>query len=387
MPSPQLKWSFIITIALLSLMHVGPVFAEPPRLILDGQVSVPTNNSGDSDAPRAYPIVLFTMPKLGKLPIAARFLTAGIFNSARFAIDQGPKEWSFFWEDRFLYKYAGTAPVIDGDVQQQYQFNSNLFSNTIGAQNTFDLFGLHWRGGARYDLDWYMPYGDTDPTVFVRPDQFIEQGPSLFIEARDLPPIELLTYGILPQIKIEQKFRHGLSQWGPVGNETQVEQYFRVESVNNFGIPVSKHMIVSGRLFGGYVSSTDLYNAIKFGSMISLGPTATTIPGPGMYSSEVNAHWIAGGTIGPRILLDREAKAKMALRPFFHGAMYNEITSTTRRHNKVGGVGISLMGHHTKRFFWEVAYANVFGLERQSQPSNEFYLHLSWVAWQGKEPS
>lgn len=371
-------------IALLALPV--PLQAARGTLYTDLQVSIPSNNNDDNGTPRVYPILLYTTPSLFGSMVSGRFLVAGLYNSARFSFDhlhEKDKHWNFFFETRTTFIYAGDSPVIDGQSVNTNNFNANMWGNNAGAQYLFKLFGFEWRLGGRYDADFYFPYGDTDPSLFVRPDFFVEQGPTIFIESRDIPPLDLVMYGVYPLAKLEEKFRNDFHPWGPVGNQNNVENYFRPSTLIPFGIPLSKRVIITGRAFGAYVSEVDRFNAIKLGSMMTVGNSTTNFPGPGMYANEVFAKWIYGGSIGPRIVLDREAKAKLAIYPFIHGAKYNELLpSNTMRPNGVGGAGIRIMGRVKKRFFWDVGYAAAFGLQRQNHPANEVYIHLLWIPWE-----
>lgn len=364
----------------------APLLAAKSTLYTDLQVSIPSNNNDDNGTPRVYPILLYTAPSLWKSPIAARFFIAGLYNSARLSYDRHAEKdnhWNFFFETRFALIYAGDSPVIDGQGADAYGFHSNMWGNNAGAQYLFKLFGFEWRGGGRYDVDAYFPYGSTNASVFVRPDTFVEHGPTLFIESRDIPPFDLVMYGVYPLAKIEERFRSGLNRWGPTGSTTNVEIYFRPSTLVPFGIPLWKRVIITGRAFGALVTDVDRFNAIKFGSMMTLGNSTNNFPGPGMYANEVFAKWIYGGSVGPRFVLDREAKAKLAIYPFIHGAKYNELLPTNAlRPNGVWGAGIRVMGRIKKKFFWDVGYGCAFGLQRISNPANEVYVHLLWLPWE-----
>lgn len=376
----------MLLILLLFFAIASPLHAAKSTLYVDVQGSIPSNNNDDNGTPRVYPILLFTTPSLGGSIVSGRFFIAGLYNSARFAFDFHHQEngyWNVFFETKTTFIYAGDSPVLDGQSVSTNNFNANMWGNNVGAQYLFKLFGFEWRGGARYDVDFYFPYGNTDAAVFVRPDFFAEQGPALFIESRDIPPLDLVMFGVYPLAKAEVKFRNDLAMWGPVGNMSNIEDYFRPSALLPFGVPFSKRVILTGRGFGAYVSEVDRLNSIKFGSMITLGNSTTNLPGPGMYSNEVFAKWIYGGSIGPRIVLDREAKSKLAVYPFIHGARYNELLpSNTLRINEVGGAGIRLMGRFKTKLFWDVGYACAFGLQRQSDPANEVYVHLLWIPWE-----
>lgn len=376
----------ITLLILLFLIISAPLYAAKSTLYTDLQASFPANTNDDDGMPRAYPILLFTTPSLGGSIVSGRFFVAGLFNSARFSFDSHHETngyWNFFFETRTLFVYAGDSPVLDGQSVSTNNFHANMWGNNAGAQYLFKLFGFEWRAGGRYDVDAYFPFGNIDPSVFVRPDFFVEQGPTLFVESRDIPPIDLAMFGVYPLAKVEEKFRNGLNMWGPVGNTSNVEYYFRPSALVPFGVPFSKRVILTGRGFGAFVTDVDRLNSIKFGSMITLGNSTTNFPGPGMYSNEVFAKWIYGGSVGTRIVLDREAQSKLAIYPFIHGAKYNELLpGNTQRPNGVGGAGIRLMGRLKKKFFWDVGYACAYGLQRQSDPANEVYVHLLWIPWE-----
>lgn len=376
----------MLLILLLFLMASSPLHAAKSTLYVDLQGSIPSNNNDDNGTPRVYPILLFTTPSIAGSNVSGRFFVAGLYNSARFSLDSHHEEngyWNFFFETRTTFIYAGDSPVLDGQSVSTNNFNANMWGNNAGAQYLFKLFGFEWRGGARYDVDAYFPYGNTDPAVFIRPDSFVEQGPTLFVESRDIPPLDLVMFGVYPLAKAEVKFRNGLAPWGPVGNTSNIENYFRGSVLVPFGIPFSRRIIVTGRAFGAVISDVDRMNSIKFGSMMTLGNSTTNLPGPGMYSNEVFAKWIYGGSIGPRIVLDREAQSTLVIYPFIHGAKYNEILpSNTFRPNGVGGAGVRIMGRVKKKFFWDVGYACAYGLQRRSHPANEVYVHLLWIPWE-----
>lgn len=373
---------FIFLFLLISV----PLHAAKSTLYVDVQGSIPSNNNDDNGTPRVFPTLLFTTPSIGGSIVSGRFLVAGLYNSARFSFDfhhEKNAHWNVFFETRTTFIYAGDSPVLDGQSISTNNFKANMWGNNAGVQYLFKLFGFEWRTGARYDGDFYFPYGNTDPAVFIRPDFFVEQGPTLFLESRDIPPIDLVMFGVYPIAKVEEKFRSDLAMWGPVGNTSNVENYFRASALLPFGVPFSKRVILTGRAFGAAISDVDRMNSLKFGSMITLGNSSVNLPGPGMYSSEVFAKWIYGGSIGTRIVLDREAKSKLAVYPFIHGAKYNELLpSNTLRPNGVGGAGIRLMGRVKKKFFWDVGYACAYGLQRQSEPANEVYVHLLWIPWE-----
>lgn len=376
----------LVPLLILITLFASQAIAAKRTIYADFQASTPLNTNQDKDVPRVYPVLLYTDPSLFGSKFAGRFLLAGLYNSARFSFDakhQKNGHWNVFYETRVTFIYAGDAPVIDGQSVNTQNFNANMWGNNAGTQFLFSLFKFDWRTGFRYDVDWYFPYGDNDPTQFIRPDNYVEQGPTLFFEARDLPPMDLMMFGVYPLAKVEERFRHGMSAWGPVGNTTNVDNYFRPSAYVPFGIPVSKRLVITGRGFGAFVSEVDRMNAIKFGSMLQLGNNTTTIAGPGMYANEVFAKWLYGGSLGLRIILDREANSFLAIMPFGHAARYSELlTGNTLRANGVGGTGIHLMGRVKKKFFWDVGYANVFGLQRQSNPANEVYVHLLWIPWE-----
>ncbi len=376
----------MLPILLLFLLISHPIWAAKSTLYTDLQASFPANNNDDNGMPRVYPFLLFTTPSIGGGIVSGRFFVAGLYNSARFSWDSHRAKngyWNFFFETKTTLIYAGDSPVLDGRSVSASNFNANMWGNNAGAQYLFKLFGFEWRVGARYDADFYFPYGNTDASVFIRPDFFVDQGPTLFLESRDIPPIDLVMFGIYPLAKLEERFRNDLSMWGPVGATSNVENYFRPSALVPFGIPFSKRVILTGRAFGAAVSDVDRINSIKFGSMMTLGNSTTNLPGPGMYANEVFAKWIYGGSIGPRFILDREAKSLFVIYPFIHGARYNELLpSNALRSNGVGGAGIRVMGRVKKKFFWDVGYACAYGLQRQSRPANEVYVHLLWIPWE-----
>jgi hypothetical protein len=376
----------ILPFALFLTLVATSANAAKRTIYADLQASAPLNTNQDKDAPRVYPVLLYTDPSLFGSKFAGRFLITGLYNSARFSFDakhQQNGRWNVFYEVRTTLIYAGDAPVIDGQSVNTQNFSANMWGNNAGVQYLFSLFKFDWRTGFRFDVDSYYPYGDTDPTQFIRPDNYVEQGPTLFFEARDIPPMDLMLFGVYPLAKIEERFRHGLNAWGPVGATTNVDNYFRPSALVPFGIPVSRRLVITGRGFGAYVSEVDRMNAIKFGSMMQLGNSTTSLPGPGMYANEVYAQWLYGGTLGLRIIADREAKSLFAILPFVHAAKYSELlTNNSLRANGVGGVGIHLMGRIKKKFFWDAGYANVFGLQRSSDPAHELYVHLLWVPWE-----
>lgn len=381
----------ILPLFVLVVLLSSPAIAAKRTLYADLQTSTPLNTNQDKDVPRVYSGLLYSDPSLFGSKFAGRFLIAGLYNSARFSFDpklQANRHWNVFYETRTTFIYAGDSPVIDGQSMNTQDFNANMWGNNAGIQYLFSIFKFDWRTGFRYDVDWYFPYGDTDPAQFIRPDNFIEQGPTLFLEARDIPPMDLMMFGIYPLGKMEVRFRHGMNAWGPTGNATNIDSYLRPSVYAPFGIPVSKRLVITGRGFAAYVSEVDRMNAIKFGSMMQLGNSTTNIPGPGMYANEVFAKWLVGGTLGLRIITDREAKSFFAVLPFLHAARYSELlTGNTLRPNGVGGTGIHIMGRIKKKFFWDAGYANVFGLQRQSNPAHELYVHLLWIPWERDVPS
>jgi len=387
----RIKSIIFLSYLLVFLFFPLSIFAAARTFITDIQTSIPTNNNDDRDTPRVYPILLYNTPSVLGTKLAARTLIAGLYNSVRFSLDsdrQANHKWNFFWEHNLTLIYAGDAPVVDGQSVSDESFHANQFGNNVGFQYLFKLFHFNWRGGVRYDFNFYFPYGNTDPTVFIRPDFFFEQGPTLFIEAQEIPPSELILFGIYPLAKLEYKWRHDLPPWGPVGAENDVNQYFRASSLVPFGIPVSKRVIITGRAFGAYVNRPDRIDNIKLGSMIVLGNSTTTLPVPGMYSNEVFAKWSVGGSIGPRVILDREAKSKVAFMPFVHWASYNEqLTGNNLRYNTVWGAGAHIMGRIKKKFLWDVAYGACYGLNRASNPANEVFFHITWVPWYKDIPS
>jgi hypothetical protein len=58
------------------------------------------------------------------------------------------------------------------------------------------------------------------------------------------------------------------------------------------------------------------------------------------------------------------------------------LLANTTRANSIWGTGVHVMGRIKKKFLWDVAYGNSFGLYRQSDPAHEVYLHLLWVPWE-----